>query len=60
MKQSLEFEPLENRVAPILVSAPAPEQEPEPGGGGGTTSDYPVQTPQPKHWNPGWMRKTPV
>jgi len=55
-KKSLEVEALENRVAPMLVSAPAPEPAPEPGGGG--SFPEPIGTPQlPKHDNPGWIRK---
>ena len=62
-KKELEFEPLEDRVAPILVVAPAPEPAPAPGGGGGAYDPGPIvgipENP-PKHWNPGWIRKTPV
>jgi hypothetical protein len=55
-KKALQVENLENRVAPILVVAPAPEPAPEPapGGGSGTITSTPVFQ---KHDNPGWNRK---
>ena len=60
-KKELEWESLENRLAPVLVAAPAPSDPlPPSGGGGGIAPDPIVRIPQPKHPNPGWYRKTPV
>ena len=58
-RKSLEFEALENRVAPILVAVPLPEPTQEPGGGGEPVVYDPSPT-LPKHDNPGQWKKVDV
>ena len=53
-KKELKFEPLENRVAPILVMAPAPEPVPTPTGGGTPPDPDPIIVePGPIHGHQG-------
>jgi len=58
-KKELEFESLENRVAPILVAAPAPSDPSDPSGGG-TSAPEPSTLPDPKHDNWGQIKKVYV
>ena len=59
-KKELEFESLENRVAPILVYAPAPGDPSSDPSGGGSPAPAPTGTPDPKHDNWGQQKKVLV